>query len=109
MSMVHAARKRAGKRDCRVYGTGTDSYEFFFLALDNNSVWSQHYVMCYTTRDKVEIISRIAKIIREAAALVPTSTRSSLESSNSVSSRTGCVISDVEMKDVEEEEEEEEY
>ncbi|KAL2845263.1 hypothetical protein BJY01DRAFT_247739 [Aspergillus pseudoustus] len=104
MAMIHAARKRAGKRDCRVFGIGTDSYDFWFLAIDNNSVWTSHYIRWYTSADKREIISRIGKIIREAAALVPTSNRSSLETAASVRSKTGLIISDHEMEDVNEEE-----
>ncbi|KAL3492727.1 hypothetical protein BJX62DRAFT_202234 [Aspergillus germanicus] len=110
MAMIHSARKKSGKKDCRVFGIGTDSFDFFFVAIDNDSTWGSHYVRWRSTAEKIEIISRIAKIIREAAALVPTSNRASIDSADSVSSQTGCKIEDVEkdiaMKGVEDEEEE---
>jgi hypothetical protein len=115
--MIHKARKKAGKNNCAVFGIGTDSYDFYFLAIDNNSVWSFRYVRWYAGDEqvKVEIVSRIAKIIREGAGLVPDSTAFWSGSGSgvatgtgtgpatgvaaslaSVSSRTGCVIRDVE-------------
>jgi hypothetical protein len=104
--MIHSARKKSGKKDCRIFGIGTDSFDFFFLAIDNDSTWGSHYVRWRSTAEKIEIVSRIAKMIREAAALVPTSNRASIDSADSVRSQTGCKIEDVAMKGVEEEEEE---
>ncbi|KAL2801091.1 hypothetical protein BJX66DRAFT_289002 [Aspergillus keveii] len=106
MAMIHSARKKSGKKDCRIFGIGTDSFDFFFLAIDNDSTWGSHYVRWRSTAEKIEIVSRIAKMIREAAALVPTSNRASIDSADSVRSQTGCKIEDVAMKGVEEEEEE---
>jgi hypothetical protein len=93
--MIHRARKTSGKKDCRVFGIGTDSYDFFFLAIDNDSTWSSQYVRWRSTEEKIEIVSRIAKIIREAAALVPTSNRARIGSADSVRSQIGCKIEDV--------------
>ncbi|KAL2822663.1 hypothetical protein BJX63DRAFT_427219 [Aspergillus granulosus] len=94
-ALISMARKNARKKDCRVFGISTDSYSFYFLAIDNNSVWSFRYVRWSTTAAKIEIIGSIAKIIREAAMLVPISTRFSLEMAHSARSKTGCVIRDV--------------
>ncbi|KAL3456133.1 hypothetical protein BJX64DRAFT_271220 [Aspergillus heterothallicus] len=108
MCMIYAARKKAGKEDCRVFGIGTDSYEFHFIAIDNNGVWSWRHVRWYTTANKLEIISRIGKIIREAAKLVPTSNRSSTDTAASVMSQTGLIVRDIPMEEVDEEEVDEE-
>jgi hypothetical protein len=34
LAMVHPAHKKAGKKDCRVFGIGTDSYHIYFLAIE---------------------------------------------------------------------------
>ncbi|KAL3452135.1 hypothetical protein BJX65DRAFT_303847 [Aspergillus insuetus] len=107
-AMIHSTRKKFGKKNCRVFGIGTDSFDFIFLAIDSESTYRSHSVCWRYTAEKIEIVSRIAKIIREAAALVPTSNRASIDSADSVRSQTGCKIEDVAMKGVEDGEEEEE-
>ncbi|KAL3452125.1 hypothetical protein BJX65DRAFT_303837 [Aspergillus insuetus] len=47
LAMIHKARKRSGKPNCAVFGIGTDSYDFYFLVIDNNSIWSFRYVRWY--------------------------------------------------------------
>ncbi|KAL3462380.1 hypothetical protein BJX64DRAFT_288500 [Aspergillus heterothallicus] len=38
MTMIHAVRRQTGQKDCRVFGVGTDSVDFHFLAIDSDSI-----------------------------------------------------------------------
>ncbi|KAL4787646.1 hypothetical protein BJX76DRAFT_354125 [Aspergillus varians] len=99
MAMIHTARKQAGKRDCQVFGIGTDSYEFNFITIDNNSEYSWVNLFWSTEASQIAIVSQITRIMRHAAALAPTSTRHSNVSATSVSQLTGCTITNVATED----------
>ncbi|KAL3483502.1 hypothetical protein BJX62DRAFT_244823 [Aspergillus germanicus] len=62
----------SGKRNCRMFGLGTDSYDFYFIGIDNDSVYSYRLLEWWAADDKREIVSLLGKIMPEAAMLVPT-------------------------------------
>jgi hypothetical protein len=74
-AMIHAVRKVSGKRNCRMFGLGTDSYDFYFIGIENDSVYSYRLLEWWAADDKREIVSLLGKIMREAALLVPTGHR----------------------------------
>ncbi|PYH97695.1 hypothetical protein BO71DRAFT_465864 [Aspergillus ellipticus CBS 707.79] len=42
MGMVHRDRKKAGKENCTMYGISSDSFDFYFIEISNDStVWIQ--------------------------------------------------------------------
>ncbi|KAL4921771.1 hypothetical protein BDW62DRAFT_197891 [Aspergillus aurantiobrunneus] len=61
------------------FGIGADSYEFHFVVIDNNGDYSWHTLNWISEENKVAIVSQLARIMREAASLVPTSKRKNLE------------------------------
>ncbi|KAL2824065.1 hypothetical protein BDW59DRAFT_162832 [Aspergillus cavernicola] len=95
MAMIHRARKDAGMRDCRVFGLGTDSYEFHFILIDNNSEYSWHIIHWDSDQHRVDIISRLTTIMRDAATLASTSPRDSNTAEKSVSEISGCITTEL--------------
>ncbi|KAL2798986.1 hypothetical protein BJX66DRAFT_333660 [Aspergillus keveii] len=67
MSMIHAVRKVSGKRNCRMFGLGTDSYDFYFIGIENDSVYSYRLLEWWVADDKRDIVSLLGKIM-----LIPT-------------------------------------
>ncbi|KKZ68314.1 hypothetical protein EMCG_05989 [[Emmonsia] crescens] len=65
MGIVHQQRKLAGRRNAVVYGIASDSYEFRFLRLDNNSKLSKSPVYDWVSH-AADIVSYIRFTIRAA-------------------------------------------
>ncbi|PYI11646.1 hypothetical protein BO78DRAFT_403053 [Aspergillus sclerotiicarbonarius CBS 121057] len=68
MSMLHHARKAARRDDTSVFGIATDSYDWEFLHLNNDSKYSA-CTYHWENGQGIEIISTISKIIKHATDL----------------------------------------
>jgi hypothetical protein len=70
--MIHAVRKALRKRNCRMFGLGTDGCDFYFLGVHNDSLYSYRLLEWWTFDGKKDIVGLLGKIMREAVVLVPT-------------------------------------
>ncbi|PWY72058.1 hypothetical protein BO83DRAFT_437967 [Aspergillus eucalypticola CBS 122712] len=75
MSMIHHARRRAGRPDVTVYGIATDSFDWTFIKIDQNSVFSS-VKLDWAEGQHMECYSLLHKLIDRAAVLSPVSTLS---------------------------------
>ncbi|KAL3460129.1 hypothetical protein BJX64DRAFT_290610 [Aspergillus heterothallicus] len=74
MAILHNARKQAERTNWPIYGIATDSWHWYFLRLAPNGVVSTHFVDW--SKDPIQVISWIHKIIDQAACLTPVSSQS---------------------------------
>ncbi|KAJ5893575.1 hypothetical protein N7495_005266 [Penicillium taxi] len=70
MGCVHQYRKKAGKVDTTVYGIATDTTNFIFLKINNNSEWSQHWVTA-RLNDFEQVVGILVFFFREASMMSP--------------------------------------
>ncbi|KAJ5916432.1 hypothetical protein N7504_000447 [Penicillium tannophilum] len=75
MGMVHKARKCRGKKDCVVYGLATDSKDFWFYQVNNESMWSHTYLEPAHEYFYEDIGCLLAFIFHEAHKLSQKSTK----------------------------------
>ncbi|KAH2783378.1 hypothetical protein KXW19_005756 [Aspergillus fumigatus] len=68
MAILHHARKRAGRNDTTVYGIVTDTDEWRFLCINNESQYSG-CIMNWDKGQQGDIISTIHRVLNHAAAL----------------------------------------
>ncbi|GFG09902.1 hypothetical protein IFM5058_04657 [Aspergillus udagawae] len=93
LTMLHHARKRAGRNDTIVYGIVTDTDEWRFLCIDKQSRYSG-CIMSWDKGQQVDIISTIYKILNHAAALAQALEAPSLTEYSSVEDASGLEWSD---------------
>ncbi|KAJ5953123.1 hypothetical protein N7454_000019 [Penicillium verhagenii] len=69
MGMIHMARQHRGEKRCAVYGLATDSNEFWFYQIDNDSRWSHTLMKPGNGYFYEDIACLIASILHQAHLL----------------------------------------
>ncbi|KAH2342154.1 hypothetical protein KXV29_002934 [Aspergillus fumigatus] len=88
MAILHHARKRAGRNDTTVYGIVTDTDEWRFLCINNESQYSG-CIMNWDKGQQGDIISTIHRVLNHAATLAQALEAPSLTEYRSVEDTSG--------------------